>query len=323
VAPARALLWLSVGLPFWGCGEETPFEPGLTEPIVVHEGTFYPGPLPGAATTTDPETVEGPRVTALEAPGGIGIAGQRSRTVTGRVSAETYAVAVRLDGAGSGYWVRPVDAMDPAAAGERAFRLEFGLAEDAPVGRRVLRFAALDGAGRAGLQRQLRVCVTPSLPDNLNACDPTIKPPAVVVRLAWDVLADVDLVVITPDGRVVSPAHPRTVAPAPTSGEAPDVSPPEVGVIDLDAGAGCRSEGPRAEHLVFQERPKPGRYLVYARLVDPCGAPAVQIRGSLHARTSHPDGTWSQERLHTRAGTLPRTLAEAETADTFLFPVDL
>jgi hypothetical protein len=313
------------------CGEGVERAPGLDQPIRVPDGTFHRGPLPGAERGGEPESTEGPRVTALEAPGGIGTPGQPGRAITGRTSAEAHAIAFQLDGYGDGYWVRPVDGPDPANNGERQFRIAFDLAEDAPPGKQILRFVALDGNGAAGIQRQLRLCVTSPLPDNLNACDPKLAPPALVVRLEWDALADVDLRVMTPAGRWVSAEHPRTLAPDSTeTDEVPaDEMPamaepvdPTVGVIDRDAGQGCRREGPRAEHLVFQEKPAKGRYLVYARLFDGCGASAVRVRGSLHARVSGPDGTWSQDEIYGRAGVLPAETAGEAALGTYLFPLD-
>jgi len=301
-----------------GCGPEVDVAPGLDEPLRAAESTFRPGPLPGADVPT-PEEAEGPRVTALEAPGGVGGQGQRRRVVTGRVSAETYAVAMALEEAGRGYWVRPVDAPDPANGGERTFRFEFDLSDDAPVGRQRLRFVALDGAGVAGAQRALRLCITPPIPDNLNACDPRIAPPAFVVELTWEATADLDLRVLAPEGRWASAQHPTTRALAEDETEPP----PDVGVFSGDAGADCAESGPRREILTFQEEPAPGAYLVYARLFDACGLDGVPFRATLWTRASSDDGTWSQTAFTTRVGVARRDEATAEAVGTYLFSLDL
>ena len=308
------------------CGSGVDDDPALYEPLQVVDGTFRPGRLPGVEVA-DPESAEGPRITALEAPGGVAPLGQRGRAITGRASPEAYAVAMVIDGAGTGYWVRPVDAPDPANKGERSFRFEFDVAESAPVGRQILRFVALDAAGVAGVQRPLRLCVTPPVPDNLNACDPTIAPPAFVVELTWDTVADLDLRVLTPTGRWASAERPRTVDPAaPPEDEAPAMpSGPDatVGVFSGDAGADCRDTGPRRETLVFQEEPAPGAYLVYARLFDACGVDDVPFRATLWTRVSQDDGTWSPTVLQTRFGVQSWRDAGPEGVGTYLFSLDL
>lgn len=304
----RALLPLVLLL---GCGVDDP--QGLDEPIRLVNGTFKDGALPGVAPADIPEgaEVEGPRVTAIEAAGGIGLPGQRGRFITGRTSPETYAIAVRLGDFGTGYWVRPVDAPDPANNGERLFALDLDVGTEAPPGLHPLRLVALDAEGRAGPQREVRICIGARIPDNLSACDPTIPPPALVATLTWDAPVDLDLVVLMPDGRRVSAERPRTAAP--------DATEP-VGLIDQNGGAHCL-DGGLQENLVFQELPSGGRLLVYAHLFDACDLPSVRFRASLHVRVSGGDGTWTQQEIFSRGGTL---LAD-QTGEpgTYLFPIEL
>jgi len=75
---------------------------------------------------------------------------------------------------------------------------------------RTLLLAAIDEQGNAGEETRLDTCITRPIPDNLNACDPTIAPPFAVLSLAWDADVDLDLVVVAPDGRVIDPKHPTT-----------------------------------------------------------------------------------------------------------------
>ena len=155
-------------------------------------------------------------------------------------------------------------------------------------GLHTLRVVAIDGAGAAGPVRDLALCVTPPVPDNLNACDPKSNPPAAVLSLSWDTAVDLDLVVVAPDGRIVDAKHPRTVAPPPpgpsTGGDAGALA--SAGVFDRDSNGGCVIDGVQREDLVFQTRPAPGSYLVYASLFDACGKSSVHFRFSLYEATA-------------------------------------
>jgi uncharacterized protein YfaP (DUF2135 family) len=105
--------------------------------------------------------------------------------------------------------------------------------------------------------------VAGATPDNLAACDPSVKPPALVVSLTWDTAADLDLVVAAPDGAILSPKRP-------TSGDA--------GIIDRDSNSACTADGVQREDLVFQDAPPPGSYLIYADLFSACGHAPVHFQ---------------------------------------------
>ena len=92
-----------------------------------------------------------------------------------------------------------------------------------------------------------------------------VAPPAAVISLNWDTAADLDLVVVTPTGQVVSAKFPNTAGK--------DATPEQIaagGVLDLDAQAGCRFFGRRRENLVFQKTPQPGLYNFYVNVFDGC-----------------------------------------------------
>src|SRR5690606_10325482 len=126
--------------------------------------------------------------------------------------AESVAVALR-GGGGSGYWVLPVGAPDPQFGDEPAFGFSMVFGREI-AGMQRLRVAAIDAKGDSGTQSELEVCVASRVPDNLNACVPTIAPPELVISLSWDRAADVDLVVVTPSGKQVSSKDPSTLKPA-------------------------------------------------------------------------------------------------------------
>jgi hypothetical protein len=268
-----------VGL--FACSGE-PSETGLGEPLRLRNAAFKRGDLPGGA----PVATGGapPLVTSFETASTVVHPGQTEKGLLGRASPEAVAVAVRFADVGSGYWVLPVEGPDPQNNGELGWQAVADFGVDVAPGIHALRVVAIDGNGHAGTQRELSVCITPSVPDNLNACDPKLVPPAAVLSLSWDTPVDLDLVVVTPDGRIVDAKHPRTSAPPPpgpsTGGDAG--APANVGTFDRDSNGGCAIDGQQRENLVFQARPAPGSYLVYASLFDACGRAPVHFRFSLY-----------------------------------------
>ncbi|UJR81751.1 hypothetical protein [Sandaracinus amylolyticus] len=268
-------------------GEVSPL--GVEEPIAVQGAELRRGhDLPGAA-----ELEEGPRVTAIESTGGIWAQGQLDRTLQGRASEETWAIGLEIVGLGSGYWSLPVGALDPAFPGERVWSVELDVSGGLPPGLHTLRVVAIDESGRGGAWSELDVCVTdPRVADNFNACDPTLPPPAGVVALTWDDDVDLDLVVVTPDGKTVDARHPTT-ALADDSGRIPPevLRDPTVGRLDGDSLAACEPDGRNSESLTFQEPPGGGgTYLVYVNLFDACGHPSVRFAVTTYAREQTGEG---------------------------------
>lgn len=290
-----------------GCtGEVSPL--GIEEPIVVHGATLRRGEaLPGAAAL---ET--GPRVTAIETAGGIWARGQLDRTIGGRVSDETFAVGLELVGLGSGYWTLPAGPRDPAFSGERTWSALIDVSGGLPAGVHTVRVVAIDEEGRGGAWSELEVCVTdPRVPDGLNACDPSLPPPEAVIVLTWDEDVDLDLVVITPDGKTVDARHPTT-ALAPEGGRIPpeQLRDPRVGRLDGDSLAECRPDGRNSEALVFQEMPEAlGTYLVYANLFDACSRPSVRFSVATYRREQTEDGQYRLARTSQTTGALTAATA--------------
>jgi len=275
---AIGALVASLALSLFACSGE-PSETGLGEPLRLRAAAFKAGDLPASAAMY-------PSVTSFETASTVVRPGQTEKGLLGRASPDAVAIAIRFTDVGSGYWVFPVDGPDPQNNGELIWQTVADFGVDVAPGLHALRVVAVDGAGVAGPARDLSVCVTPPVPDNLNACDPRTKPPAAVLSLSWDTAVDLDLVIVAPDGRIVDAKHPRTVAPPPpgpsTGGaDAGANANANAGVFDRDSNGGCVIDGVQREDLVFQTRPAPGSYLVYASLFDACGKGAVHFRFSL------------------------------------------
>jgi hypothetical protein len=309
----------SVGLALLGLGCSSSSAPGTLgygEPLRVKvrergelvDAQFHSGPFPGS------EPLEGgipegglpgtAYVTSAELRGSIFRPGQAEVDLGGRATPGSYSVAVKFDGLGSGYWVIPVLGVDPAYNDEQLWSAVLELSSELPTGVQRLALAALDGQGLSGPQRLERLCVAPPVPDNLNACDPTLAPPALVLSLAWDRDVDLDLRVLTPDGEFVEPKSPTTALKV--DGGVPDaaLADPTTGIIDSDSNRSCVIDGRRLENLVWKEKPKPGRYAVWVNLFDGCGQDSVRFTLSAYSRDVLPDNLFGQRRDALKSGIL-------------------
>lgn len=266
-APLFASLLLAAG-----CGD-TDAGAGLDEPIRVRGGQFFEGDLPGtAADAAPPDGLAS--ITAFDFASPNVLPGQAQKSFQGRAADTASSVAIRLAGLGSGFWIVPVAAPDPQYPGELTWSLSADFSADVPAGLHRLVVVAIDGEGRAGQQREQQLCFVSRIPDNLHACNPTRAPPDVVIALRWNVDADVDLEVRTPEGRLVGPKNPLVVPPG--EGTAP---PAGSAAIDRDSLSACIPDGLRQENLVFRKRPPPGAtFRLYANLFDTCGHDAVSFR---------------------------------------------
>jgi hypothetical protein len=189
-----------------GCSGES-LTQGLEEPIQVQNAQFMRGELPGSRPADEPKA---PNPTSLASIGRTVEQGSSGINVVGRASPDSESIAVQLvGGGGAGYWVLPVGTPEPQFNDEPAFAFSVAFAREI-AGMQRLRVAAIDAHGDSGTQSDLEICVAPRVPDNLNACVPTIAPPELVVSLSWDRAADLDLVVVTPSGKIVSPKDPST-----------------------------------------------------------------------------------------------------------------
>lgn len=269
---------------------------GLGEPLLVRNATFKEGPLPGAPATDGGDS-DGVTITAIETSSTVLRPGQGEKTLTGRASVGAVAVALALGDLGHGYWLLPVDGPDPLNNGELGWQVLLEIARSVPPGKRDLRIVAVDAAGRAGTQRSLSVCVPGLVPDNLNACDPKIAPPAAVVSLTWDTPVDLDLVAVGPNGNVIDPKHSRGSVVVDAGASVPPT-------LDRDSNAACSLDLVQTENLVFTEIPPPGSYLVFVNLFDACGHAPVHFKVSVYSRQAKADGTFELALAETKSGTL-------------------
>lgn len=235
----------------------------LDEPIRIRDGQFIVGALP--------ENTGGPAVTIIQAQNPVILPGQAGKLLTGRARDTASSIAVRFSDLGTGYWVFVLDGSDPQYPRELTWSATSDFARGVPPGPRTLRAVAIDERGAAGPPAELTMCFSSTLPDGLHACDPSRPLPDVVISLAWDTDADLDLVVALPDGRTIDAKHAASGADA--GADAPR--------FGRDSVAGCTPDGLRQEDLVFPKRPS-GPIGLYASLFDACRTPATRFTASVY-----------------------------------------
>lgn len=302
-----------------GCGGES-LTTGLDQPIRIRGAQFHAGVLPGsrplsASDLNAGKAPQAPYPTAPDTAGRVLVPGEGAFSISGRASTDTHAVAFQLyepDEAsadaeserpiGNGYWLRPVGSPDPLNQGELTWRASLSLDRGLSPGLKVLRLAAIDGRGRSGTQRGFQFCLKSELPDNLNACNPNVEPPALVVSVAWQNSADLDLRVVSDTGRIID--HDTTRA---------DASDATLGQFEGDANRECRSTGVRRENIVWQTPPPAGRYFVYVNVFDACGERATPFVVSTHAAKRVGD-SFRQVETFRIASTLTDLAANGNTA---------
>ncbi len=198
--PAVALLIVA-------CTGEVEQQIGLFEPIRVPDGELLDDEPPARTKLAR----RSPRSTPSS---GILTVGQkRDRLLSGRTTEDAHAIAVRFDGLGSGWWVRPVQDKNPMYSRASATS---SCADDigggAPPGVHTL-FVVRDRRGRPARPRASSsrcASATTACPTTSTPATPRIPPPALVITLEWDQDVDLDLVVETPGGKKIAHATPTS-----------------------------------------------------------------------------------------------------------------
>jgi hypothetical protein len=251
------------------------YDVGLDEPIIVQHAELKQGKLREG-------NEERATITSLQLNFGVLRTGAANVSLTGRASDDTYAVAIRFEDLGSGYWLKPVGGADPTLPDELTFDFAFQAASDIAPGNHTLIAAAFDRSGRPGPLYKVPVCVVSDLPDNRNACDDTREPPPAIVSLTWDADADLDLIIEGAGGVRYDRSH-RSERDGDTL----------LWGLEFDGSTGCLVDGRRRENFVFDELPEAGStFLAYASFFDACSKPAVRFALTVYRARPGPGGTF-------------------------------
>jgi hypothetical protein len=218
--------------------------------------------------------------------------GQGNITYKGLATPDAYTVAVAAKDINSGYWVVPLDGPDATQDNDLILSMTIDFLAEVPYGLQTLSFVAIDGDGHPGPQYDTPVCVLPDYAESsLAACADEITPASAVVSLSWDTDVDLDLIVITPSGKIVSWDAPTTGAVEGDSVPRDVVRDETTGQLSRDSNANCAIDGIRLESLIFPGEPPAGDYQVYADLNAACGQSYVNFSLDEHRRTDADDGT--------------------------------
>ena len=256
------------------CDDGVQANSGITEPLQVGGGQFFSGPLPGLPQSDGGQEAGAMNtlaVTNVTYQNEAIVSGAGSKSFGGQVTQDAVAVGVRFADIGTGYWVVPVQGLDPQYPGQRDFGFGASFNPGDPAGPRDLVFVAIDGSGQSGVQYDQPVCIESRVPDNGHACDPSKPVPAAVFTLRWDTGFDVDLHVILPDG--ITDINPK-VNPDIGDGGLPTAT---TARIDRDSMGNCVVDGWHEEDLVFPQYPAVGPYDIYADPYGACGQAAVRF----------------------------------------------
>lgn len=253
-------------------------DPGLTSYLRLSGAQFVAGsldPSAGASAAGAPDGGARPAVvnginlqTSTVSPG------LQNLPLSGDVENGT-SVLVGLAG-DSGHWIVPAPAADFLLSNNYIFQTKISLSPLTPGGHQALLFRGVSPDGSVG----------PALQINLNVTD-GVATGALVISLAWDTEADLDLHVLAPN-----PNDPTT--PIEIWSKTPVGVPPHVagtpaltgadltaavaaaGKLDFDSNANCVIDGRRRETVVFTEGPPAGDYTVRVDAFSLCGQPDAQ-----------------------------------------------
>lgn len=239
------------------CGDPSEFAPtAIEEPFVasyvpVREtravaAQFFRGELP-KGTPDGPTTSITNRQSAVF-PGTLG------KRIGGNSGITATSVAVKFKDLGTGFWVVPTTIPDADLKGTILWDAQLSFSRSLPAGRQTLQVVSSDADGHFGESTEIPLVVQPLVPQAL-----------IVASLTWDTNADLDLQIMTPDGRTLDPKHPATT-PKVDGGY-----PQGTGVLDRDSNAGCVNDGIRQEDVVWNEYPPPGIYLAKVDMFSACG----------------------------------------------------
>ena len=242
-----------------GCGDSESASSGIGEPLRVTNGTFIEAEFPNTYEN-------GPTVPLVDIRNTEFLAGTANKQVSGVATSTSQSVALSLEGLSRGYWVVPVGSPDLTTAGAFTWNALCDFASSVPAGPQVLNIAALDSAGHFGPIRAQGLNIRSLIPAG-----------HVVATLSWGADVDIDLHIVGPKGKELSPKHPNSSV-LDENGMAVAGS----GLLDHDSLASCVPDGRRTENVIWTDPPEAGVYLVRADMFNACGKPSAIFKFNLY-----------------------------------------
>ncbi len=248
-----------VGLLTIGCSAPEG-DPGLRALLRVSQVQMTAAPataqfFPGAP----PADTDGPAISSFINTSNTIFAGQRGKPLSGIVTPDTGAVALYLDG-DRGYWVIIPGAADATALNQLGFSASLSFSPALVPGVYTLTGRAIGIDGKFGPPSTAQLTAQ-GAPANGT----------LVVSLAWDVNADLDLHVVEPDGVEIYSQKINSYQP-PAPGQPADPNGWMTGgILDFDSNSQCNLDGRRLENVYWTVPPPSGHYLVRVDTYSLCG----------------------------------------------------
>ncbi len=254
----RLFILPSIALALVACGG-IDADPGRDALLQVGGAQFVPGPLPAEAG--------GPAITAIENPLNTARPGEVQRPLSGTLANGATAVLIELVG-DRGHWIAVAGAPDVTLPDQPTFGLQLAFARRLTLDPVELRLAAVDGDGRVGPPQTVTLALAGvDRPEG-----------ALVVTLAWDRDADLDLRVVEPSGVEIFARNPSSAGD-----DRPGLPPtPEqiaaAGLLDRDSNGQCVIDGVRRESVIWADNPPTGRYVVRVDTFAMCAESSARWR---------------------------------------------
>jgi hypothetical protein len=279
---ARSLA-VALALAPLGCdGQSTP-PSGITAYLRVSAvgAQFEPGELTTEDRAMDPTVGITSRNTHV-------FPGAQNRTITGSASSTATAVLLGLQG-DSGHWLIPVGGVpDLEVEGNVAMNASISFSPALPVGPQMLIGRAVAANGDVGPAEVLGLTI-----DNPNATPMG----ALIVDLAWDTEADLDLHVhvtpdnvgaMNPDGTIVKAFDVWEKQPlGMAAGSASQAEIDAAGALTFDSNARCVIDGARLERLLYVKPNAPlGTYDVRVDTFSLCGEATARWHAKAYRNTT-------------------------------------
>ncbi len=225
-------------------------DPGADALLRLSGAQFYRGTPPAAG--------DGPAVTQL-APSPGDIRRGPNDAVGGFVDRQATSVAVWLEG-DVGYWIVTPGQLDTSQLNQLGFSASASYAATLPAGTYTVSANAADIHGHFGAVTSTNITT-----DDVPSTD------TLIVSLAWDVEADLDLHLVTPDGTEVWSGKINS-APTPVPGQPSDPNGwMQGGILDYDSNANCVIDGRRQENVYWTVAPPSGHYIARVDTYSMCG----------------------------------------------------
>jgi hypothetical protein len=164
-----------------------------------------------------------------------------------------------------GGWLLPAGAPAAETPDNPGLAATIGVTDDFPPGPFTLVLLGGDSDGRFGAPATAELLATAA----------ALPAGELVIELAWDGLADLDLHVVDALGGEAWSDDPNTWVPPPPGEPVDPAAHLTGGILDHDGNAGCHRDARPNEHVIWRMPPPPGNYIVRVDARSMCGGPSA------------------------------------------------